>query len=154
VLSDIPYSLTIHGPTEFDMPILLAFDEKIARSMFTVAISNFGRSQLMRWCTAEHWDKIHVVRCGLLSEFKSAITTDVPDVQRIVYTARLVKDKGHLLLIEAIARLYKQGIKVELDLIGNGPLRSSIEDTISKHKLESNVRLLGNRSSGEVRQII
>jgi glycosyltransferase involved in cell wall biosynthesis len=154
VLSDIPYSLTVHGPTEFDIPMMLALDEKIGRSKFTVSISSFGRSQLMRWCATKHWNKIHVVRCGLLNEFKSAITTDVPDVGRFVYTARLVKDKGHLLLLEAIARLSKQGIKVELDLIGDGPLRSSIENAIVKRGLESHVRILGNRSSGEVRQII
>ena len=38
VLSGIPYSLTIHGPTEFDMPGSLALDEKIGRAKFTVAI--------------------------------------------------------------------------------------------------------------------
>jgi glycosyltransferase involved in cell wall biosynthesis len=153
-LSDIPYSLTIHGPGEFEMPMMLALDEKIARSMFTVAISNFGRSQLMRWCAVEHWNKIHVVRCGLLNEFKSAITTDVPNVQRIVCTARLVENKGHLFLIEAIALLLKQGVKVDLDLIGDGPLRSSIEGAIAQRGLQNQVRILGNKSSGEVRQII
>lgn len=154
VLSDIPYSLTIHGPTEFDMPMMLALDEKIARSMFTVAISSFGRSQLMRWCPAEHWSKIHVVRCGLLNEFKSAIVTDVPNVRRLVYTARLVADKGHLLLVDAIARLFKQGTKFELDLIGDGPLRSNIEQALAERGLKNHVRLLGNRSSNDVRRII
>jgi hypothetical protein len=64
-LSGVPYSLTIHGPTEFEMARVLALDEKIARSTFTVAISDFGRSQLMRFSAAKDWPKIHVVRCGL-----------------------------------------------------------------------------------------
>jgi hypothetical protein len=64
ILSGIPYSLTIHGSTEFDMPLTLALDEKIGRAAFTVAISGFGRSQLMRWSRPQHWHKIHVIRCS------------------------------------------------------------------------------------------
>ena len=52
ILSGIPYSLTIHGPGEFDRPTLLALDEKIRRAAFVVAISEFTRSQLYRWATA------------------------------------------------------------------------------------------------------
>jgi glycosyltransferase involved in cell wall biosynthesis len=153
-LTDIPYSLTIHGPTEFDQPMMLSLNEKIARSMFTVSISELGRSQLMRWCASEHWIKIHIVRCGLLSEFRLEITTSVPDVSRILYTARLVKDKGHLLLIKAIARLVKQGVTVQLDLIGDGPFRAEIQQAIIRFGLESHVRLLGYRASNEVREAL
>lgn len=154
LLSDIPYSLTIHGPGEFDTPLTLALSEKIARSTFTVAISSLGRSQLMRWSKAEQWDKIHVVRCGLASEFKLARTTDIPDVQRIVCVARFVEQKGHLLLIQAIARLIRQGVKIELDLIGDGPLRSTIETAIVRHGLQGHVDLLGWKNSREIRQTI
>ena len=56
----IPYSLTIHGPGEFDRPTLLALDEKIRRAAFVVAISEFTRSQLYRWADYCDWSKIHV----------------------------------------------------------------------------------------------
>jgi colanic acid/amylovoran biosynthesis glycosyltransferase len=154
MLSDIPYSLTIHGSSEFDTPLTLALNEKIARSIFTVAISSFGRSLLMRWSRPEHWHKISVVRCGLLSEFKLAITKGIPDVQRIVCVARFVEQKGHLLLIEAISRLAKQRVKIKLDLIGDGPLRSTIEAAIIRNGLQSHVVLLGWKSSREIRQAI
>ena len=49
LFADIPYSLTIHGPHEFDRPIPLALDRKIGRAAFVVAISEFTRSQLYRW---------------------------------------------------------------------------------------------------------
>jgi colanic acid/amylovoran biosynthesis glycosyltransferase len=151
LLSNIPYSLTIHGPTEFDMPLLLALNKKVARSLFTVAVSRFGRSQLMRWTAPEHWHKIHVVRCGFSDEFKLAKTTDVPDVRRIVCVARFVEQKGHLILIEAIARLVKQGLTIELDLIGDGPLRFAIKAAIARHGLQRHIALLGWQSTGEVR---
>ena len=56
-LSGIPCSQTIHGPTEFDMPGVLALDEKLARSRFIVAISHFGKSQLMQ----RYGGKVHHV---------------------------------------------------------------------------------------------
>jgi colanic acid/amylovoran biosynthesis glycosyltransferase len=43
------YSLTVHGPEEFDMPSALALEDKIRHARFVVAISSFCRSQLYRW---------------------------------------------------------------------------------------------------------
>ena len=66
LLLRIPYSLTIHGSGEFDHPKTLALDEKIARASFVVAVSDWGRSQLLRWCrpesnissSARRWDRM------------------------------------------------------------------------------------------------
>ena len=154
VLSGIPYSLTIHGPSEFDTPLTLALKEKIAQSRFTVAISDFGRSQLMRWSAAKHWPKIYVIRCGLPSDFELPTATAVPDVPRIVYVARFVEEKGHLVLIAAIARLAKAGKNVELCLVGDGPLRTVIEMAIAQNNAEQYIKLLGWKSSKDVLQII
>ena len=46
-----------HMPEEFDRPTALRLDEKIARSKFVVAVSEFGRSQLFRWCAPQHRPK-------------------------------------------------------------------------------------------------
>ena len=59
------YSFTSHGPHEFDKPELLHLGEKVARSKFAVAISEYCRSQLYRWTAHRDWHKIHVVHCGL-----------------------------------------------------------------------------------------
>ena len=52
-LSGVPYSLTIHGPGEFDRPMQLSLDHKIHHSRFAVAVSEYGRSQLYRWSAVE-----------------------------------------------------------------------------------------------------
>ena len=57
-LSGLPYSFTVHGPEEFDRPQFLKLAEKISQSKFVVAISSFGRSQLMRWVSHDCWNKI------------------------------------------------------------------------------------------------
>ena len=43
-----PWSFTAHGPEEFDKAQFIALPEKIRRANFVVAISSFGRSQLLR----------------------------------------------------------------------------------------------------------
>ena len=61
-----PWSFTVHGPEEFDKTGSSVLPEKIRRAAFVVAVSSFGRSQLFRSGRShEHWNKIHVVRCGL-----------------------------------------------------------------------------------------
>ena len=68
----LPYSFTVHGPDEFDCPEFIALREKIHCAEFVVAVSSFGRSQLMRWVESDHWPKIKVVHCGLDPEFQAA----------------------------------------------------------------------------------
>ena len=63
-ISGIPYSLTIHGPYIFRAPERWALGEKIIRSAFTVAITDFTKSQCMMYIPFEHWGKLRVVRCG------------------------------------------------------------------------------------------
>ena len=74
ILTGIPYSLTIHGPGEFDRPTLLALDEKIRHAAFVVAITEFTRSQLYRWADYADWPKIHVVRVGARPDVPGART--------------------------------------------------------------------------------
>jgi colanic acid/amylovoran biosynthesis glycosyltransferase len=153
-LSGVPYSLTIHGPSEFDLPHELALGEKIGRSRFTVAISDFGRSQLMRWCRPTDWGKIRVVHCGLDAEFLGTEPTPVPDVPTIVSVGRLAAEKGQLLLVEAVAQLTAEETPVELVLIGDGPMRPAIEAAIDRLGVRGRVRLLGWQTSGQVRDAL
>jgi len=101
------YSFTCHGPEEFDRPLALKLGEKIEAAEFVVAVSEFGRSQLFRWCGHAHWKKIQVIHCGVDSSFLSSSEThpELPDVPRFVCVGRLAEQKGQLLLIEAAARL-------------------------------------------------
>lgn len=147
------YSFTAHGPEEFDRPQALKLREKIAGAKFVVAVSEFGRSQLYRWCDHEHWKKIHVVRCGVDESFLSAATkTDAP--ARLVCVGRLAEQKGQLLLVEAAAQLASRGVLFELVLVGDGAMRKEIESLIARHHLEKSVRIAGWMSNDEVRQEI
>lgn len=147
-----PYSVTVHGPEEFDRATVLGFEEKIARAKFFVAISEFGRSQLMRRCAWHEWPKLHVVRCGLDGGFLRQPHTPIPPDARLVCVGRLNEQKGQLLLVEAAARLRAEGRNFELLLVGDGELRPQIEEGIRRHGLEGTVLLTGAATNEQVRQ--
>lgn len=146
-----PYSFTCHGPEEFDRPLTLKLGEKIARAAFVVAVSEYGRSQLFRWCSHVHWSKIHVVHCGVDAAFLTGSFPPVQDVRRLVCVGRLAEQKGQLLLVEAAAQLKQRGVEFELHLVGDGPMRNEIEGLIESHGL-SGIRITGWMSNQAVRE--
>jgi glycosyltransferase involved in cell wall biosynthesis len=148
-----PFSFTVHGPDEFDAPIALSLGRKIEGASFVVAISSYGRSQLMRWSKPSDWPKIEVIRCGLSRDFLDAPVTPVPPQStEFVCVARLSAQKGLPLLIAACARLRDAGERFSLTIVGDGELRREIESEIRKRGLEQIVTLVGVRSGAEIRE--
>ena len=145
------FSFTVHGPEEFDKPEFIGLREKINRAAFVVAISSFGRSQLFRWVGHEIWPKVHVVHCALESGFYAGTAQPIPQAPRVVCVGRLCEQKGQMLLLEAVGQLRDRGIKIELVLAGDGPMRSELESLIKLNNLEKAVRITGWISSSEVR---
>lgn len=151
VLGGPSYSFTAHGPEEFDKPDLLALREKIAHAAFVVGVSNFGRSQLYRYCDAAAWDKVQVVRCGVDASYVKRAPTPLPEAPRFVSVGRLCEQKGQLLLVQAVAKLFRKGRTLELILVGDGPMRAEIEALIAHEQLGGHVHITG-WASGEAVQ--
>jgi len=145
------YSFTVHGPEEFDKPEFLHLGEKIRHAAFVVAISQFGRSQLYRQCGYEHWEKIKIVRCGVDASFHDVEASDPPAAAKLVCVARLHEQKGLPILIDAAARLRDGGLKFQVKVIGDGPLRGELERSIAEKKLEASIELAGWQSGAAVR---
>jgi glycosyltransferase involved in cell wall biosynthesis len=150
----IPFSMTIHGPGEFDYAPSLAFDQKVARAAFAVSVSEWGRAQLQRWVSEADWHKVHVVRCGVEDRFKAQPETPVPADPRLVFVGRLVHNKGVLPLIDAARVLAGEGLKFRLTIIGDGPLRGRVEDLVQRHALRDHIELRGWAKGDEVRDEI
>ncbi len=154
VLADVPYSVTIHGPDEFDRPATLNIAEKVRNAAFVVAISSYGRSQIYRWIDHGEWPKVHVVRCGVDGEFRDVARTDPPANRRLACIGRLSEQKGQELLVMAVAALRDRGIDVEVVLVGDGELRDDIERLITRLSVADRVRITGWQSSTEVRSTL
>jgi colanic acid/amylovoran biosynthesis glycosyltransferase len=147
-----PFSFTVHGPDEFLNP--MGLEKKIHQASFVIAISSFGRSQLLIHAIHDDWPKIKIVHCGLERAFYASTGAPIGASPRLVCVGRLCEAKGQLLLVEAAARLNAKGIAVELVLAGDGPMRGQIEEAIRDYRLEGRVRITGWISSARVRDEI
>ncbi|MCI1004764.1 glycosyltransferase [Herbaspirillum sp. C7C8] len=151
MLSGIPYSMTVHGPGIFFHPVAWALGEKVQRSAFTATITHFCKSQCMLFSDVQAWSRLNVVRCGVGPAFEDAPALPIPAVPRLVFVGRLCAEKGVPLLIEAVARHVSAGKPCELVLVGDGPLRPFIEKAMVSGPLAKVIRILGWKSSAEVR---
>ena len=152
VLGGPPYSFTVHGPESIDRAVVLSLEEKIKQASFVVAISEYCRSQLYRWCDRSYWSKIQIVHCGLDKLFFEQKITPVPETNQLVCVGRLNEQKGHLILLEAARQLARTGIDFKLVLVGDGKLRSQIESSIARFDLQDRVTITGWADSDRVRQ--
>ena len=153
-MGSITYSLTVHGPEEFDSPVGLSLQRKIAEAEFVVAISSFCRSQLMRWSRVDDWDKIHVVGCTVDEQFFDQCSPVVASADTIVCVGRLSPQKGHLVLVDAFAEAVSHGLKLKLVLAGDGELRPVIEERIRQKQLENVIHITGWVTGAQVRELL
>jgi glycosyltransferase involved in cell wall biosynthesis len=148
------YSFTVHGPEEFDRPLALHLRQKIEHAAFVVAVSSFGRSQLFRWCSYQHWSRIHIIHCGLDQGFLEAPRVAIADTPNLVCIGRLCEDKGQLLLLDAVAELISARVDLQLTLVGDGPLRPVLEATITRLNLQAQVEITGWVNSAQIRDYL
>jgi glycosyltransferase involved in cell wall biosynthesis len=155
-ISGIPFSVTAHGQ---DFMKDLGSDDLLreicAAAEFVAAETDYSRDLLRQRCPNSA-AKIHRVYNGIDLERFSApcIETARPAVApyqpRIVSVGRLVAFKGFDDLIDACAELARRRIDFVCDIIGDGPLRETLQAKIEQLGLASRVNLLGSLSQGAV----
>lgn len=74
-------------------------------------------------------------------------------IEHVVAVGRLVPSKGFDVLIDAFGRVRSER-DVDLLVIGDGPLRSALEDRIERLGLDDTVVLAGHRTPAEVRDAL
>lgn len=153
-LTGIPYSFTVHGPDEFDAPGALDLRGKIADARYVMAISSYGRSQLMRWSDPVHWHKIRIVPCGVDRVFTQAIPPRADYGKTLCCVARLSAQKGIPLLIDAVAELAQRRDDLRIVLVGDGEMRGELETMIAARELSEIVSITGFVGAAEVRDIL
>ncbi len=145
-LFDLRYSMTIHGPDEFNDVIGFHMARKVAGSSLVATISQFGASQVMRASDPEHWPKVKAIQLGVDPELlvperdrSRAATGSV----RLLFVGRLAAAKAPHLLVQSVADLRARGKDVTLTVVGDGPLRPSLERMIGALGLQDHVTLAG-----------
>ncbi|WP_448562564.1 glycosyltransferase [Trichothermofontia sp.] len=157
----ITWSLTLHGPRDFDDPLAMLLAEKVVACRFVACATQFGCSQTMRLTPPSEWPKLFVSRCGLdLKQFpQQPHSGNVPTEEsraaspetsvftkhrcQILCVARLAPDKGQVGLLQAFALARANGLDADLVLIGGGPDEARIRAAVSEYHLDARVKLLG-----------
>jgi len=150
-LSGIPYSFTAHGSGEFERAPRMSLGLKLEHAAFAVCVSSFGRSQLMRWSSPDQWHKISLIRCGIDQAYVDMPASPPSTSLRFVCVGRLSEEKGQLVLLAAARRLCQAGIRFEIVLAGDGPMRSIVEQAIRRAGLENHVTITGWITGEQVR---
>ena len=153
-MTGIPYSFTVHGPDEFDSPEFLGLAEKVKHADFVCAVSSFTRSQICRWIPFADWEKIAVVKCGLDAEFLKQRRTKALSKTHIVSVGRLHRQKGQLVLLDALAALEHEGVPFRVTIAGDGPLRPELERRVCELGLVDKVVITGWLTNSQVLALI
>jgi glycosyltransferase involved in cell wall biosynthesis len=124
-LAGVPFSLTCHG-SELNEPLKFRLAEKVRQAAFVACVSHYGRARLMLYCPESDWDKLHIIRCGQ-PKIKKPCIRHSHEKPHILCVGRLSKEKGHPILLRALSILSNQNMHFRCTLVGDGPLRSSLE---------------------------
>ena len=150
-ISGIPFSVTAHGQ---DFMKDLGSDQLLREicdaAEFVAAETDYSRDLLRRRCP-DSAAKIHRVYNGMdLGRFPAPVLANRNPIPRILSIGRLVTFKGFENLIDACAELASRGLDFLCDIIGDGPLRDTLQQKIEKLDLSSIVTLLGSLSQQAV----
>jgi colanic acid/amylovoran biosynthesis glycosyltransferase len=146
------WSLTMHGSTEFWDIRWFGLAEKIRRARMVVCISDFTRSQLMALVEERHWPKLRVVHCGVTPSEYVGLPPARSDRPQILCVGRLVREKGHAILLQALARLRRQGYEPRVVFVGSGPTQESLERLAHELELDGQLSFAGAVGQDQIKR--
>jgi glycosyltransferase involved in cell wall biosynthesis len=140
-LLKIPYSVSIHaGADIYVNPVLIR--EKLMEMRQAVTCTQHNKKHLEALIGPKLAEKIAVVPHGLNS-FEFSPNLDPKGEMLILAVGQLKMRKGFLDLIEACKMLRDQKIDFQCEIIGNGPMFSTLNEKILEYSLEDKVFLCG-----------
>lgn len=147
------WSMTVHGSSDFLEMESSRLLDKVHRASQTVCVSEFGRSHVLARAQHDDWSKVGVVHCGVdPSEYRPVEHQNgSSDELRILTVGRLVVQKGHAVLLEALAELARRGLRIDQTIVGDGPQRASLERQAARLGLTDQIRFEGTVGQDRIR---
>jgi len=146
----IPYSFTAHAADLYHRPV--GNDVKLRLAAGAVAISEYNLA---------HYRTLHpqlaraaVVHCGVRpDEFAFRLRTACQHPLEILAVGRAVPKKGFADLLDALARLDRDGLPWRATLVGGGPLLADLEARRERLGLRD-LRIAGPLQQAEIRAML
>jgi glycosyltransferase involved in cell wall biosynthesis len=151
MLTNIPYSFTIHAYDIFLPELSNLMEEKFDHAKFVACISKYNKEFVLAKYPGIHPEKIKIIHCGLdLVAFDSTHKTR-NTVLTLISVGRLTEQKGFKYLIQACKVLKaRKSFDFVCHIIGSGKQRQELEELIRKSDLEDTVHLLGAMEQASV----
>ena len=126
----LPFGFTIHGFHDFEDQAESRLDLKARDAAQVLCISDFTRSQLCLVTDSALRPRFAVARCGIdLNRFAYREPPAKKGASSVLAVGRLSAEKGFDVLIEALAILAQEGMPLNLTIVGEGPMRSSLVES-------------------------
>lgn len=154
VKNDIPTIFTAHGwgftpGTPFLRRQILKIAEKTASKYCSkiICVSEFDKKLAIKNNIAEE-EKLETIHNGIeiQKEEKTHNQFPIGDKIKLIFVARLNKQKDPLTLLKAFNEIVKEGKiekDIELTMVGGGPKEKKVKDFIEKNNLKNKISLLG-----------
>ncbi|PTW44011.1 glycosyltransferase involved in cell wall biosynthesis [Rhodovulum kholense] len=148
ILDDLSYSLTLHG----DLPVYgTDHAAKMARARFVAAVTRPLAAQI---AAVSPGTPAPVIWMGVDADRFRPAAKPAPRPEgaplEVVTVARLNHTKGHVHLLNAMARLKTEGVAIRYRMAGDGPERAALEAHVARLGLQDEARFLGPLSEAEV----
>lgn len=150
-IGKIRFGFTSHAHDIFNDQQLLA--RKLSDADVAVTISQFNVEWLTKHVSPIARDKLQIVHCGVdLAVSKVSETKREP--AWILAVGRLDPIKGFATLIEAMHLLSQRQVDCRCSIVGEGPLRASLQALIDALGVARKVQLVGAKPQDEVRSMM
>lgn len=156
-----PYSTFTHG-SEITEALKTGVQKKLLQAVLQGADTVFCTTNFMKNILAEKLSiepkKIAIVPPGItppkkISKKATLKKYNLENKKIILTVSRLVKRKGHDIILEALPQLLKKIPNAHYLIVGDGPEKKNLLKTIQDTKLSKNVTLLSNIHDDELQSI-
>ncbi len=152
-LSGVPYTFTAHAKDIFHVEVdHRQLHANIVDAAAVVTVSDYNRAWLRERHGGAATPILRIYNGVDLDAYDVAPYSARPPV--ITGVGRLVEKKGFCYLVDAVARLRKDGAEVELDLVGAGPEEAALRAQVQDLGLERAVRFLGPLPQHRTREVV
>ncbi|WP_302897278.1 glycosyltransferase [Mesorhizobium sp. LMG 17147] len=115
--------------------------KRLARDRTVFAVGRDLAREYRRFSNRVHDHMPCLMRDAQLRTFAEMCSG--PDPTRLICVGRLAPEKGHHVLLEALAHLKQRGVSCHLDIVGAGPLEAELKARSTALGLRENVTFRG-----------
>lgn len=148
----IPLSLTMPAHDIFVNPMAKWFPHTLGQCAFIVTVSQYNREAILRMVPSLDPKRVHVIANGIDVDTFSARYHPPHKPFRFASIGRLVEIKGFHVFVEAAGLLAKKRRDFVVQIVGEGPLRESLERRIAEQEIADVFQLLGQKDASFLRE--